>query len=166
MYLIRTPAISTSSVVAEEDKRKTPLKENDVVRLEHTYMITMTEDAEGQDGVERCVAFANLLFVPDDFYFNAPNVDIFGDAVSTTTRYASLRPLLLSRSAREIFWMDDSSIGIERSSVTADVPHAPAKFRNISMERVHPLSPSLQHLLRVDSTRRISMIHRRRSSAY
>ena len=50
VYLIRTPAILTSSVVAEEDKRKTPLKENDVVRLEHTYMITTTEDAEEQDG--------------------------------------------------------------------------------------------------------------------
>ena len=156
VYLIRTPAISTSSVVAEEDKRKTPLKENDVVRLEHTYMITTTEDAEGQDGIERCVAFANLLFVPDDFYFNAPNVDIFGDAVSTTTRYASLRPpLLLSFSARDILdgWMVSSVLNVS-FTVTADVPHAPAKFRNISMDAsasALPPSPSPSYLLRVDS---------------
>ena len=156
VYLIRTPAISTSSVVAEEDKRKTPLKENDVVRLEHTYMITTTEDAEGQDGIERCVAFANLLFVPDDFYFNAPNVDIFGDAVSTTTRYASLRPrLLLSFSARDILdgWIVPSVLNVS-FTVMADVPHAPAKFRNISMDAsasALPPSPSPSYLLRVDS---------------
>jgi hypothetical protein len=154
VYLIHPPVITSSSIVSEEERRKTPLKENDVVRLEHTYRTSIQEEREGLDGTEQCVAFAKLLFVPDDFYFNAPNVDIFGDPVSTT-RYASLHPLrpFFSASVRDILdgWMVESVLNVS-FIVAANIPHAPAKFQNVTVETSAsdlPLSPS--YLLRVDS---------------
>ena len=162
VYLTQSLSVSTSSsssVVAEED-RKTHLKENDVVRLEHMRRATITEE-EWQEGVERCIAFAKVMFVPDDYYFNAPNVDIFGDAatLSTTKYVASPRSPLLSLSARDILdgWMVSSlsspsslsSLLLNVSfTVTADIPHAPAKFGNVSVDA---RAPPPSYLLRVDS---------------
>ena len=111
--------------------------------------------------MERCIAFAKVIFVPDDYYFNAPNVDIFGDAatLSTTKYVASPRSPLLSLSARDILdgWMVSSlsspsslsSLLLNVSfTVTADIPHAPAKFGNVSVDA---RAPPPSYLLRVDS---------------
>ena len=150
--LVLSSASSESTSPPRDEGIEDTLKVNDVIHLEQVHRVK-NDSAEDE---EQCVAFVNAIFVPNEYFFDSPSVDIFGDKVTskTTTIFPLNNKSSLLFSSRDTVdgWstLDDYEISF---TVIADVPHAPAKFHNVSfaLSGTALSSSSSPFLISVDS---------------